>query len=181
METQKVITQLINDLQHIESTVKHKLEPLELDLLNRKSTPESWSALECIEHLNRYHRFYNPHLKKAISKAAPVNSKTIKTTWFGRKSLELMANSKKQTTLKRMNPVKSRLSLDTIHEFIRHQQELLTLFPTAHKVNLNTTSVPVEFLRLLKLKTGEAFLFVVAHEKRHLKQALEAAGLPSNS
>jgi len=37
-----------------------------IDELNWKLEPKSWSALECIEHLNLYSNFYLPELKYRI-------------------------------------------------------------------------------------------------------------------
>jgi hypothetical protein len=79
---------------------------------------------------------------------------------------------KKHKTVKHMNPNNSQLTRATIEEFLQHQQELLQLLHDAGKANLSEKAVPVEFFKLLKLRIGEALEFVVAHQERHVQQAL---------
>jgi hypothetical protein len=64
-------------------------------------------------------------------------------------------------------------------EFRQHQEQLLQLLARAAHADLNRKAVPVEFFKLLKMRTGEAFEFVLVHEQRHMQQALRVkAGLP---
>jgi hypothetical protein len=81
-------------------------------------------------------------------------------------------NTAKQKTFARMNPVhSSSLKKDVIERFLDNQKELLLLLNDAAKINLNKASIPVEFLRLLRMNLGDAFQFVIVHEQRHLRQA----------
>ncbi|MDX5321629.1 MAG: DinB family protein, partial [Bacteroidota bacterium] len=45
-------------LQHLESQPD--------SLLNQRPSEKAWSALECIEHLNSYARYYLPEFEKEI-------------------------------------------------------------------------------------------------------------------
>lgn len=47
-----------------------EFEKLSNEELNWKSNPESWSVLECIEHLNLYGDYYLPEIKKRMQQAA---------------------------------------------------------------------------------------------------------------
>jgi hypothetical protein len=175
METKTFLTQLQDHVQQIKDTTHSAFSPLDVAVLNFKSQPTSWSVLECLEHLNRYSRFYLPALEKAIAQA-PVSSATqpVKYSWLGKKSLDLVnpESPKKHKTLARMNPQNSQLTKAVIDEFLQHQDTLLHLLGMAGSVDLNKKAIPVEFLRLLKMRTGEALEFVVLHEQRHLQQAL---------
>jgi hypothetical protein len=59
-------------------------------------------------------------------------------------------------------------------EFAHHQHQLLELLTQAHRADLNRKAVPIEFFKLLKMRLGETFEFVVLHEQRHVQQALRA-------
>jgi hypothetical protein len=59
-------------------------------------------------------------------------------------------------------------------EFQQHQETLLRLLSRAAHTNLNRKAIPSEFFHLLKLRLGEAFLFVIAHQERHMQQAQRA-------
>jgi uncharacterized damage-inducible protein DinB len=174
METATFITQLQQQAQAQQALVQNQFLALNPEALNFKPHATGWSILECLEHLNRYARFYLPHLEKALSAPAAAQvPQTIRYSWMGKKSLELVnpANAKKHKTLKHMNPHNSQLTPAVLQEFLQNQERLLSLLATAPKADLNKKAVPVEFLRLLKMRTGEALEFLVLHQQRHLLQA----------
>jgi hypothetical protein len=83
-------------------------------------------------------------------------------------------NKKKIKTVKTMNPMiglQSKLGRSTIHEFLRHQRALLRILDSAKGADLNQSTIPVEFFKLIKMRLGDALQFVIVHEQRHLIQA----------
>jgi hypothetical protein len=174
MQTSAFLQQLHTTVDSIRTTVETELLPLPEPVLNFKPTPEQWSALECVEHLNRYCRYYNPALAQALHHTAAANTE-VKYSWLGGKSLEMVrpGNNKQHRAVKHMNPVGGQLTLAAVQEFLEHQTQLLALLQQAAP-DLNRKAVPVEFFRLLKLRSGEALEFVVLHEQRHVQQALRA-------
>ncbi|WP_066506504.1 DinB family protein [Rufibacter sp. DG15C] len=184
METKTFLTHLQDRFQHIKITAQTEFSSLEAAALNFKPQAGSWSILECLEHLNRYSRFYLPAFAKAISHApASASAQVVRYSWFGKKSLEMVnpESAKKHKTIARMNPQNSQLTKAVLDEFLQHQDTLLQLLKESTSVDLNRKVVPVEFFQLLKLRLGEALEFVVLHEQRHLQQALrvkESAGQP---
>ncbi|GAA3935144.1 DinB family protein [Hymenobacter algoricola] len=160
-------------VQHLHTTVSTDFAPLEAALLNFKPSPESWSMLECLEHLNRYSRYYNERLAQALAQPASRPSRAVSHSWLGKKSIATVRpeNRKKQRTLARMNPNRSQLGKAVVEEFLQHQRQLLALLTSAKKADLNQKAIPVEFFRLLKLTIGDALEFVVAHQERHVQQA----------
>lgn len=174
MTNQEFIRQQIGEVRTMIDVVEGKFLPLDHDTLNWKETAERWSILECFEHLNRYNRYYNPALQNATRKMqARSGGKSYSSRWMGRLFINMMnpKNTKKQKTLKHLNPVGSNLDGGVLKEFISLQRSLITIIERAGHINLNKQAVPVEFFRLLKLSVGDAILFVVTHEKRHLVQA----------
>ena len=53
--------------------------------LQYKSSEKSWSALECLEHLNRYAVFYNKEIGKKMKLSSLPFSKTFKSSFLGNK------------------------------------------------------------------------------------------------
>ncbi len=157
------------------------LNPAEL---NHRPAPTGWSILECLEHLNRYSRYYNVAVAQALAESAPGRpGAEVGYSWLGRKSVAMMhpANAKKQRAVQRLNPLGSRLGPEVLAEFDQHQTRLLALLAQARTANLNRSVVPVEFFRLLKLRLGETLEFVVVHQQRHVRQAQRVrATLPSS-
>lgn len=175
MNAMNALDQISRTVENQKHTAIAAFVPLELSLLNYKPAPDSWSILECLEHLNRYSSYYNPALAKAIAANAGNADQTISYTWLGKKSLDMVRpdNGKKSKTVKHMNPNNSQLGRQTLEEFLDHQTELLQLLDKAKGANLNKKAIPVEFFKLLKLRIGETLEFVALHQERHLQQALK--------
>jgi hypothetical protein len=182
MTSTTFLAQLDRDLRQLLATVQAELAPLELAQLNHKPAPTAWSILECLEHLNRYSRYYNPRFAQALAQADPSAEAEVRYSWVGRKFIDMIAptNTKKAKTFSYMNPSGSQLGREALTEFCAHQQQLLSLLAQAQHADLNRKAVPVEFLKLLKLRLGEAFELQVLHEQRHVQQALRVKdGLPN--
>ena len=66
-------------------------------------------------------------------------------------------------------------NVDTIFkEFFQHQNKLLQLMDVAGRRNLNSIRIPITISKLIRLKLGDMFRFLVAHEQRHMIQARNA-------
>ncbi|TPE40275.1 DinB family protein [Pontibacter mangrovi] len=175
MKAMTTLEQLSQTTRDLCKTVAQEFSSLSLVDLNYKPTPDSWSMLECLEHLNRYSRYYNPALAKAIAQNPCENCvPSITFSWLGKKSVDMVRpqNMKKHKTVKHMNPNDSHLKRATTEEFLQHQQELLHMLEDAKQAKLNKKAVPVEFFKLLNMRIGETLAFVVAHQERHVQQAL---------
>lgn len=174
MTNQTLINNLIKDVENIVLIVENEFKELTINQLNQKENVDKWSVLECIEHLNRYHAYYNTAIKEGLLAAkANTADKPYKNGWFGKMSIDMMSpdNLKKQKAIAKFNPVGSQLTKDTLTQFLIYQQELLDLLALAKCKNINQRKVPVEFFKLMKMKIGDALAFVVTHEQRHILQA----------
>lgn len=116
--------QLIEDLiertrQYLNAAEKFKM--LSDSYLNKRPAPESWSVLECIEHLNLYGDFYLPEIGKCIRESRYPPEHNFKSGWLG----NYLANSmlpkeklNKMKTFPSMNPIGSKLGKNTLDRFI---------------------------------------------------------------
>ncbi|MBK0401784.1 DinB family protein [Adhaeribacter sp. BT258] len=167
------LDQLTREVRTIVQFAETELKKLPIEKLNQRPANGGWSLLECLEHLNRYSNYYNPALEKALAtnSSAKGNSE-ITLTWIGKKSVEMIApnNTKKHKTMKKMNPQGSLLHASVVDEFLKNQQQLLSLLQKSGQTDLGKKAVPVEFFRLLKMNIGETLLFMVLHEQRHFLQ-----------
>ena len=167
------LEQLIKDVESLVQFVNAEVKKLPTEKLNQRPANGGWSLLECLEHLNRYSGYYNPALEKAISNNLTMHAaQEITLTWLGKKSVEIISpkNTKKQKTLKKMNPQGSALNAFVVDDFLKNQQQLLRLLQQAKGANLGKKAVPVEFFRLLRMNIGETLLFMVLHQQRHFMQ-----------
>lgn len=73
-------------------------------------------------------------------------------------------------TAKDKNPLHSNLDEAVIERFISQQTLLLELLRRSKDINLNQIKIETSFSKLIKLKLGDVFAFVINHNLRHLKQ-----------
>lgn len=151
-----------------------KLKPLSDKKLNYKADAETWSILECLEHLNLYGDFYLPEISSRIASSKYGKSADFKTGLIGdyfAKMLLPRERLNKMKTFKVMNPNGSALSRKVIDKFIRQQQQLLELLDKARGVDLNKTKTSISIAKWIKLKLGDTFRVVIYHNQRHIRQA----------
>lgn len=146
-----------------------------------KAAPKKWSANQCLQHLNSYGNFYLPAIKKAIANANKTEAKpNFKSGWLGNYFTNLMQPKadgslpKKMQSPKNHQPQTNSESHLVIAEFIEQQEQLLELLEIAKKVDLNNVKVPISIAPFIKLKLGDVFMFLVAHNQRHILQAEKA-------
>lgn len=155
--------------------VKEKLSVLNNAQLNFKTNAESWSILQCVEHLNRYSEYYLRSIAGKLKEAKTKGSETVKYSWFGKMSIKAMHpdNRKKSQTLKRLNPKESEVNREVLNEFIQHQNHLIQLLEQAENHSLNANKIPADVFKLLRLRLGECFEFLIVHQQRHILQMKE--------
>ncbi len=170
--------EFLQDLLEITRENLNKAESFKLlseEVLNRKQDSESWSVFECIEHLNRYGDFYIPEIDKRIEHSTYKPNAHFKSNWLGRylsKSVSYEQEGlKKMKTFKSMNPVNSKLTIETLDKFIEQQHQIIDLLDRAKTINLDKTKTAISISKLIKLKLGDTFRVVIYHNKRHIIQA----------
>lgn len=138
----------------------------------------AWNALQCAEHLNRYCVFYLPQLREALRYTG--NSTAFKSSIIGNmlvKTVDPIVKKRKMKTFRAMNPSVMEADEAALSRFKSYQQELLDLLKDFEETDLNCKCIAVTFTKLIKLTTGDTLRFMVYHNRRHITQALKAAGL----
>tara|TARA_R110000868_G_scaffold79850_4_gene227066 strand:+ start:63259 stop:63825 length:567 start_codon:yes stop_codon:yes gene_type:complete len=168
---------LLKDLLERSQDYKAKAEQfqkLPLETLNWKASPESWSILECLEHLNRYGDFYIPVIEKQLKASRHRSSKTFKSGWLGNYFASTMLPKEKLNKMKTfssMNPKGSSLDMGVLTKFIAQQQDLIQLLTLASQADLSKTKTAISISKWIKLRLGDTFRVVIYHNQRHIVQA----------
>jgi len=174
ISTDNLINELI-DLTHEHLAFAESLLLKSDSELNKRLTNESWSVLECLEHLNLYGNFYLPEIKNRIETSTTKATTEFKSGWLGNYFAQSMLPKEKLNKMKAfksMNPIHSSLSkTTTVNVFIDQQKQLLDLLNSARLVNLNKVKTSISITTLIKLKLGDTFRFFIYHNKRHVVQA----------
>jgi hypothetical protein len=150
------------------------LSELPAEQLNYKLNADKWSVLECIEHLNLYSAYYLPAIENSITKSTHPATTEFKSGLIGNYFAKSMAPKAKLNKMKSpsdKNPNNSELNMSIMTTFIVQQNELITLLESAKVVSLTKTKTPISISTILKLRLGDTFRFVSAHNDRHLLQA----------
>lgn len=175
-------TGLLNDLMlRTEANLREarELNKRSAHELNHRPAPGSWSALECIEHLNFYGNYYIPEIEKQIASSPYPPEENFKSGFLGNYFAQSMLPKegfKKMKTLKSSNPLGKELEKEVIQKFIAHQQKLLELLKKAKHVSLTRTKTGISISKFLRLRLGDTFRVVIYHDQRHLLQAKRALG-----
>lgn len=176
-KNQDLITNLVKRTQEVLNQAQELLNQTE-ENLNKKKDAESWSALECIEHLNRYGDFYLPEVKRQITGAPAVNETTVfKAGLLGNyfaKGMLPKENLNKMKTFKVMNASGSVLDTEVLHKFIQQQHQWLDLLTSCRTVNMTKVKTAISISKFIKLRLGDTLRVVIYHNQRHLLQALRA-------
>lgn len=154
-----------------------KLLQNDLKTLNHKQDEKSWSALEAIEHLNRYGDFYLPEIKQRMENDSRPKLITFKTGKLGNyfaKSMLPKEKLNKMKTFRSMNPLNSQLGKSTLEKFIQQQQTMLELLKIARQKDLTKIKTSITISKFIRLRLGDTFRVVIYHNQRHIEQAKRA-------
>lgn len=146
--------------------------------LNAKPNPETWSKLQCIQHLNNYSNFYISEINGALAKSTSPSTPLFKPGFLGNIFSKAMMPKEKMTVMSspaNMEPAKSDLSKEVLNTFISDQKEYLEILTAARKKNLNKSRIKVTLSRWVRINLGDALRINVYHNQRHILQAINTS------
>lgn len=173
------IQELINGLQQdVQETLLQleQLKDIPHDIMLQQPEPGKWSIAQVLEHLNGYNRFYLNVIEKGLKNSNYPARQTYKAGWFGNYFTKMMQPRKDGTIGNKMSAPKAYNfgpDLDVervITEFRSGQEHLLSLLDKARTADLGRIKVPISISKLIKLKLGDVFRFLIAHQQRHFLQ-----------
>lgn len=176
MATQSV-DQLVSTLEdqvetHISDAVKI-FQNLSAEELLKPAINGGWSIAQCLWHLNSYGDYYLPKIKSGLAKNYPANT-DFKSTWLGSYFTRMMqpgAQMKKYKAFKDHVPAIELDAHNVVAEFIQQQEQLLSYLKQARQTDMNRVRIPISIMSWIKLKLGDVFQFIIAHDERHMQQA----------
>ncbi|MBN8577403.1 MAG: DinB family protein [Cytophagales bacterium] len=164
-------------LDEITREFKKEFETLSSEELNWKPNASTWSIAQIIQHVILVNESYFPVL-------AEIRNGTYYTPRFGQIGFihrlfgKLILNSvqpdqkRKTKTLTLWQPEHSAIRSDIVMQFEKHQQELKKAIRESEDLVAANVVISSPANRIVVYKLETAFDIMVAHEKRHFKQAL---------
>lgn len=172
MQSENLIQTLVEQSRQLINQAE-KLKSQDADYLSWRAEANSWSILECLEHLNLYGDYYLPAIEKSIqqskTKPDPVFKSGVLGSYFA-KSMLPKEKLNKMNTFKDKNPLNQQLDKTVIDRFIQQQLKFIELLNRSRKVSLNKVKISTSISTLIKIKLGDTFQFIMNHNLRHFAQ-----------
>lgn len=149
--------------------------------LNWKPNEDAWNIREIFSHLDEFARYYHHAFSKKVDTTRFTEPREIflsspmgKSAW---KSMKLgnARNVKRKFKAQRTNNpsvVPSIIKENAIQDFIQYQKELKEIFERAKTINVRKSKIGISISKIVRLRFGDALLFVVYHNQRHIQQAI---------
>ncbi|MDO9374814.1 MAG: DinB family protein [Ferruginibacter sp.] len=179
-QTSVLLADLYEQAEQTISKAIAEWQQLPADYLNAQPGEGSWSAAQCLEHLNSYGRYYLPAMEKAIAAKPGAAQPQFSSSWLGNYFYKLMLPDSKGMAPKKMKapkdsrPAANLNSAKVLSEFISQQERVLQLITQAQTVDLQKVKVPISIAKFIRLSLGDTLLFNTAHIQRHVAQAERA-------
>ncbi len=171
----ELIEQLQADVRQLILTTGY-LKSEDHQALVRQPAPGKWSVAQVLEHLNSYGRYYLPAIEKSMEHGDYPAAEWFKAGWLGNYFTRIMrpgADGKIANKMRAPGNHRPTETLDAdtgINTFLDQQHRLLNLLEEAKGKSIGRIRTPISISRFIKLKTGDTFRFLVAHEQRHFVQ-----------
>jgi hypothetical protein len=172
--------ELISDLKNrTEFCIKETKRFLKYDLetLNYKRNPETWSATQCLDHLIQYGDFYLPEIHSRIQESDSLPEAIFNAGFIGNMFSNSMLHKPGMTKMQSPSdkvPRYADFDKTIINTFIEQQKEYLDILKKSENINLNKPKIRISISKFVKLKLGDALRVNIYHNERHVLQALNA-------
>lgn len=171
------INTLIKDYNDIINRATEIFNNRTAEEINKKPSPKSWSAAECIDPLNTYAAAYLANTKILSPSTTDIDRNKVYSPRFLPAKFIKAVGPDTKLKLKSIHVGSSYSStIDTtvVDQFIGHQKKFLEVLNQISFEDLMRIKVVSPFARLLKFQLGEMLLLTSYHQQRHLNQAERA-------
>ncbi|PWL24346.1 MAG: hypothetical protein DCO96_14025 [Fluviicola sp. XM-24bin1] len=181
MTTADLIQILTNITQENIDNVKKFTTKLSDDQMKWRPNPGIWSVGEVLAHLNEYAVYYHPTIASKIkttrftsTKEEFMSSPLGRSAWKSMKLGKVKNVKRKFRAPKGQNPtLHPELVKGTeVADFLKHQADMMELIEQSQTVNLRRVKIPISISKIVRLRLGDALLFVVYHNQRHVQQII---------
>ncbi|MGK2863892.1 MAG: DinB family protein [Chitinophagaceae bacterium] len=134
-----------------------------------------WSVIQVLEHLNSYGNYYLLAIERSLLLDRPAKEFFI-PGWLGDYFTKMMKPRYNGTIANKMQTPKDHRpsghpdAFPVLNTFLEQQHYMLGLLETAKCKNISSIKTPISISKLIRLKVGDTFRFLIAHEQRHFVQ-----------
>ena len=159
--------------------IQKSIVKLSENQINWRPNPGVWSISEILAHMNEYSHYYHPVFKRRIentrfnsTKEDFISSPLGRSAWKSMKLGRLNNVKRKFKAQKGYNPTidPSLVKGNEVDQFLLLHTEFFEVIDLAENVNLKRVKIPISISKIIRLRLGDALLFVTYHNQRHLQQ-----------
>ncbi|MDT4966876.1 MAG: hypothetical protein QOJ64_1613 [Acidobacteriota bacterium] len=156
--------------------------------LNWKPGPEQWSAAQCFDHLITSNQSYFPSFEKVLS-GEKRNTFWESLPWLPAFWGNMLIKAVSPESKRKLKAPKifqaSTSSVDgaIIRRFIDQQNQVIKYMKATEGLDLEKIKISSPVTRVIAYSLMDAYRVIIAHEKRHLLQAMrvsEMDGFPKD-
>jgi hypothetical protein len=159
------------------------LTPQQIDW---KPSAESWSVGQCLEHLIASNSSYFPQIDQIIRgepRARLWQKLPFLSRLWGRMLIKVLdpASLKKYKAPKSFQPSASKIDPQIVSRFAANHNELIEKMEATLGMDLDKIFIYSPALKIITYSLIDAYRIIVAHERRHFKQAervMKSPGFP---
>jgi hypothetical protein len=184
----QLIDKLTQMTEQFGNDVKHEFSELTEDQILWQPNDKVWSIAQCFAHLNAYFRYYIPVFNGKISNTRfkepteTFTSSPLGIAVYRQVKLGKVKNVKRKLkSVKDYNPlINKSLSLKNVREeYLTHLDEMKSVLNASREINLRKTKCPLSLRPVVKLNLGDALIFIIYHNERHIEQIRKLTRLRS--
>lgn len=173
--TQNLLDELTLNVSNIVKQVQ-QLQQLDANVLINPPASGKWNVLQVIWHLESYNQYYLAAIHTAMATGAAAQPNARYTAgWLGdyfTRTMQPDAHGKVKGMKAPTNhtPAPAYANRAVLADFLASQQKLLQQLEAARRLNLQNIKVPISIAKWLKIRLGDTFRFLIAHQQRHMLQ-----------
>ena len=171
------INTIIKKGKEAKEKVSREFSVITLEQLNWKTSVESWSIAQCLQHLIASHNSYFADLKKITEgdyrmdfweKYSPF------TSMFGRLFKDQLQEQvkRKMSAPKKIRPAASKMQTGIIEDYHKNLDAFLQCISACQNTDLDKTIIKSPIATIVTYSLRDAFQFLIQHEHRHINQAI---------
>lgn len=174
---------VVAELGEIAEEARREFGRLSAAQVNWKPSAGEWSVGQCFEHLIKTNAGFAPVLARIARgerRSTAWERWSPLTGFFGRLMARTLGQEggRKFKAPAKLLPESSEVAADVIERFAAHQRELAGQMGAVAHVDLKRTVVTSPVSAFVTYNLLDAFRIVVAHERRHFRQAQRVTKTP---
>ncbi len=172
---EKVKSIILESQDFVQKELKKKTDKQ----LSWRPNPGIWSVQDILAHINEYNKQYLETITEKIKetrfdtpsedyKSSPLG----KSAWKSMKLGKMNNVRRKYRSPRKVNPMYATelISGNEIPVFLESQDLFLRVLKKAKEVNLKKVKIPSSISKIIRLRLGDALLFLAYHQQRHIQQ-----------